>query len=305
VPHHPLLARVNGPWVSLLTLVLVIGVLWAAKAVLLPLALGIVLAFTLTPLVRQFDRWRLPRFAGVALTMLLALGAVGGIGYVVFDQFADLSAQMAKYTSSMRRKVADLHMSDDAGHPVTAPADGADAPASAAAMHAGAGTGDDALVHAATDERGAGATIVGLAARTPADQLVLEMLQAARARKDIEAVPLPLAPDQAIAQTIERHPALVCVAAISPTRGAEARNYCRHLRSALPAAKVLVLRPHPGEAEMSRSTARMKEAGADVVVASAKEAIEAIENLLADARSAVTACERQEQRASGTLATAR
>ena len=640
VPHHPLLARVNGPWVSLLTLVLVIGVLWAAKAVLLPLALGIVLAFTLTPLVRQFDRWRLPRFAGVALTMLLALGAVGGIGYVVFDQFADLSAQMAKYTSSMRRKVADLHMSDDAGlrqftrtfnrvaeqlddntaelrraqpvrvvpralspterlqeaatsifepvasavivlvlvafmlgqredlrdrfirligsenvtlttrlmdeaaqrvsqflvwqtliniafgalitaglywigvpyaalwggltavlrfvpyvgtllsalmpatlafatfpgwsetlltlglfltldlmtayfaeplvfgrrtgvssfallisalfwiwvwgpvglllatpltvciavlgrhvrslrflavifadepalmphvryyqrllardedeatalveqkqaelgivgvidhmlipalalviqhrgqdeitqedeaffldvtaetveqmtqphgteaqtDPVTAPADGADAPASAAAVHARAGTEADALVHAATDERGAGATIVGLAARTPADQLVLEMLQAARARKDIEAVPLPLAPDQAIAQTIERHPALVCVAAISPTRGAEARNYCRHLRSALPAAKVLVLRPHPGEAEMSRSTARMKEAGADVVVASAKEAIEAIENLLADARSAVTACERQEQRASGTLATAR
>ena len=44
--------RVNGAWVSLLTLVLVVAVLWAAKAVLLPLALGIILAFTLTPLVR-------------------------------------------------------------------------------------------------------------------------------------------------------------------------------------------------------------------------------------------------------------
>ena len=77
----------------LLTLVLVVGVLWAAKAILMPLALGIILAFALTPLVRLFDRWRLPRSAGVALTMLLALGAVGGIGYVVFDQFADLSTR--------------------------------------------------------------------------------------------------------------------------------------------------------------------------------------------------------------------
>ena len=87
---------------------------WAAKTVLLPLALGVILAFTLTPLVRLFDRWRLPRFAGVALTMLLALGAVGGIGYVVFDQFADLSTQVTKYTSSMRRKVAELRIGNDA-----------------------------------------------------------------------------------------------------------------------------------------------------------------------------------------------
>ena len=93
---------------------LVVAVLWAAQTVLIPLALGVVLAFLLTPLVRLFDRWRLPRSASVALTMLLALGVVGGIGYVAFDQFADLSTQVSKYTSSMRRKVADLRLGDDA-----------------------------------------------------------------------------------------------------------------------------------------------------------------------------------------------
>ena len=40
------------------TLVLVVAVLWAAKAVLVPLALGIILAFVLTPVVRLFDRCR-------------------------------------------------------------------------------------------------------------------------------------------------------------------------------------------------------------------------------------------------------
>ena len=112
-PTHPRV-RVNGVWVSLLTLVLVVAVLWAAKAILLPLALGIILAFALTPVVKLFDRNRLPRFAGVTLTMLLALGIVGGIGYVVVDQFAELSAELTRYTSSMRRKVAELRPGNDA-----------------------------------------------------------------------------------------------------------------------------------------------------------------------------------------------
>lgn len=109
-----LLARVYGPWVSLLTIVLIVAILWTAKAILLPLALGVILAFTMTPLVRWFDRMRFPRALGVALTMMLALGSVGGIGYVVFEQFAELSAEVTKYTSSMRRKVADLRFQDNA-----------------------------------------------------------------------------------------------------------------------------------------------------------------------------------------------
>jgi predicted PurR-regulated permease PerM/methanogenic corrinoid protein MtbC1 len=104
----------NGPWVTLLTLVLVVGILYTGKQVLLPMALGIVLAFVLTPLVRQFDRMHLPRFAGVALTMVLALSAVGGMGYVIYDQFAQLSGEISQYTSSMRRKVSQLRLGNDA-----------------------------------------------------------------------------------------------------------------------------------------------------------------------------------------------
>ncbi len=112
--RNKLFARIDGLWVSLLTVALIIAILWAAKTILLPLALGVILAFALTPLVRWFDRLRLPRPLGVALTMLLALSAVGGIGYVVFSQFAELSSDITKYTSSMRSKVADLRFGDDA-----------------------------------------------------------------------------------------------------------------------------------------------------------------------------------------------
>jgi predicted PurR-regulated permease PerM len=112
IKHLP--AARNGSWVPLAAVVLVVTVLWAAQAVLLPLAVGIILAFTLTPLVRLFDRIHLPRFAGVMLTMLIALGVVGGIGYVIADQFSELSEQATRYTASMRKKTADLRMGNDA-----------------------------------------------------------------------------------------------------------------------------------------------------------------------------------------------
>ncbi|MFC4310914.1 AI-2E family transporter [Steroidobacter flavus] len=114
MPQNPLPARLNGPWVTLLTLVLVVGILYTGKQVLLPMALGVVLAFVLTPLVRQFDRMHLPRIAGVTLTMVLALSAVSGMGYVVYDQFAQLSGEISQYTSSMRRKVGELRLGNDA-----------------------------------------------------------------------------------------------------------------------------------------------------------------------------------------------
>ena len=106
--------RNSRRWMVWPAVILVVGMLWVAKAVLLPLALGIVLAFTLTPLVRVFDKLRLPRFIGVFLTMALAIGAVGGVGYVVWNQFADLSTQVTNYTASMRQKVADARMGSGA-----------------------------------------------------------------------------------------------------------------------------------------------------------------------------------------------
>lgn len=114
MPHNQTLTKVSGPWGSLLAIVAITTVLILAKPVVLPLALGLILAFLLTPTVRLFDRLRLPRFVGVALTLSLALGAVGAVGYVTWAQFAELSTQVTQYTSSMRKKVGQLKLSNDA-----------------------------------------------------------------------------------------------------------------------------------------------------------------------------------------------
>ena len=557
---------------SLLTLVLVVAVLWAAKAILLPLALGIILAFALTPAVKVFDRYRLPRFAGVTLTMLLALGIVGGIGYVVVDQFAELSTQLTRYTSSMRHKVAELRPGKDAtlqqltrtvdrvteqlddnaadlrraqpvrvieprsavqrlresggsvfepiasaiivlalvafmlgqredlrdrfirllgsesvslttrlmdeatyrvsqfllwqtlinvlfgaliaaglywiGVPYAALWGGFTAvlrfvpyvgtllsvlmPASLAfatfpgwaetvqtialfltldfvtawfieplvfgrrtgvsafallisalfwiwvwgpvglllstpltvciavlgrnvrslrflavifaeepaltphirfyqrllardedeatlvVERAREELGDIGVIHevllpalllvsqhrtqneiteedelfilgminetalqiAPVDANGPAAPVIGLAARTSADQTALELLRAAVGAKSMTLIPLELSADEAVSDAIQQRPLAVCVGAISPTRGAEVRNFCRRLRGAMPETKLVVLRPLALDVDAERSSSRMQDAGADIVVTNVKDAVEAIERLL-------------------------
>ena len=61
------------------------------------------------------------------------------------------------------------------------------------------------------------------------------------------------------------------------------RKLDRRLRSAVPETRVIVLRPLALDVDVQRSSTRMHEAGADIVVATAKDAVEAIERLLAEA----------------------
>jgi DNA-binding NarL/FixJ family response regulator len=111
--------------------------------------------------------------------------------------------------------------------------------------------------------------------RTPADQLVLEMLVAALSPQSVDVVPEDFTPEQAIKCVLDKPPPLVCITAISPTRGSEVRKYCRQLRAHTPSAKILVLRPTLTE-DTTRAIERMKEAGADCVVATTQAAIDAI-----------------------------
>jgi hypothetical protein len=81
---------------------------------------------------------------------------------------------------------------------------------------------------------------------------------------------------------------LVCIVAISPTRGSEVRNYCRRLRANAPGVKILVLRPTLAESDVSRSVERLKESGADCVVTTTQEALEAVSGLLGGSQREVT-----------------
>lgn len=90
---------------SLLALIATLFALHAASAVFIPLLLGLVLSYALSPLVDQLERWRLPRALGAGL-LILSLGA--GAAWTVTtlsDDAAVLIETLPEATQKLRKLV--------------------------------------------------------------------------------------------------------------------------------------------------------------------------------------------------------
>ncbi len=87
---------------ALFTTVIVVAVLKLAQEVFVPLALAILLTFLLAPLVESLVRWRVNRGLAVILAVALGLALIGGLGTLVFNQFADLARELPSYQRQLR-----------------------------------------------------------------------------------------------------------------------------------------------------------------------------------------------------------
>ncbi len=99
-PEHPV--------VIALLIFAVIGFLSLAGEFLKPLALAILLSFALAPLAGFLERRGLPRSAAVILTILLTLGALGGITYQVGQQLTMLANDLPRYEERIKTKLKAL-----------------------------------------------------------------------------------------------------------------------------------------------------------------------------------------------------
>ena len=95
----------------MLTLILAIGALYAGRSVILPLALSVLLAFILTPLVMAVQKRGLPRVPAVLVILLLAMTLLGGIGYGVGTQVSKLANQLPDYAAQINHKIEALRAS--------------------------------------------------------------------------------------------------------------------------------------------------------------------------------------------------
>lgn len=93
---------------GLATLLAGIAALHFGKAVLMPLALAILVAFALAPLVSALERGRLNRVLAVVAVCIGIAGVAGGLGWVVARQAANLADDLPRYRTNLREKVQDL-----------------------------------------------------------------------------------------------------------------------------------------------------------------------------------------------------
>jgi predicted PurR-regulated permease PerM len=136
----------------------------------------------------------------------------------------------------------------------------------------------------------AGTTVkaLGIAAWRAQSELLLEMLavQLAGAQATLELIPLSTPPAQALARVKLLNPGVVCIAALPPDGGPFARELCHQLKALLPDLTVMAFRPDEPGVDPARAARRLKEAGADLVVATVVEASAELSRLLGPAPAA-------------------
>ena len=92
----------------LASLTLITASLYWAKAVLIPVALAIQLAFLLSPVVQAVRRIGIGHVPAVLLVVVLVFAGLGGLSWTIFQQMAQLIDDLPRYESNMKHKIADV-----------------------------------------------------------------------------------------------------------------------------------------------------------------------------------------------------
>lgn len=106
--------RPPSRFITLVTIVVVIAVLRIAEDVTIPLALALLLAFLLSPLVVRLTRW-LPRTLAIATTVTLAFAVIGGATWQISNQVLALLQELPRYEENLHQKIAALKQPEAGG----------------------------------------------------------------------------------------------------------------------------------------------------------------------------------------------
>lgn len=107
---HRNLAVLTG---TVLTVVIV-GCLYWAQAIFIPLTLAIYLAFLLGPLVNFLQRRRIARVPAVLLVVAAGAIVLGSIAWMVGHEFSSLVQELPKYKGTIQQKVQSLRQASEA-----------------------------------------------------------------------------------------------------------------------------------------------------------------------------------------------
>lgn len=97
-------------FVTFVTLLLVVFILRVAEDVVVPLAMSVLLAFLLSPLVNRLARWGLPDALAVTATGALAFAALGGLGWVVGSQAVAVMEELPRHEANIRAKLNSMQV---------------------------------------------------------------------------------------------------------------------------------------------------------------------------------------------------
>ncbi len=98
---------------SLGTVLMVLALLYFGKPVLVPIALSVLLAFILTPLVVVLEKWKLGRLAAVLLASGLAFAIIGLATWALVSQVQTLAADLPNHQHEIKTKLEAFQLRED------------------------------------------------------------------------------------------------------------------------------------------------------------------------------------------------
>jgi predicted PurR-regulated permease PerM len=93
---------------KLIVFIGLVAILYFGRPVFVPLAVAILLAFILAPLVRALNRWHLGRIPSIVAVVLIAFLIIFGLGMVLGQQVKHLAATLPEYQATLTKKIDEL-----------------------------------------------------------------------------------------------------------------------------------------------------------------------------------------------------
>jgi predicted PurR-regulated permease PerM len=98
-------SRDSASFPPVVTAVVCVAALYFARSVLVPIALAVLFAFLLAPLVNLLQKAHLGRTGPVIAVVFLMAGLLTGLGWLVFNQAISLATQIPNYRTTVSRKI--------------------------------------------------------------------------------------------------------------------------------------------------------------------------------------------------------
>ena len=92
----------------LLTVLGIVGALYVAKAVFIPLALAVLLTFVLAPPARLLRQWGVPRVPAALIVVLVAFISIMGLVLALGQQLNQLASELPKYEYTTTHKIRNI-----------------------------------------------------------------------------------------------------------------------------------------------------------------------------------------------------
>ncbi len=119
-PHHPTEPHTHPvpppsdlqtAYMASVVAAVVVSGIYFGRALLVPLALAVILAFALGPVVSSLRKLKLGHVMSVMLSVLLAVVMIGAFGAFIGTQFARLAADFPHYQTNLSQKIQSVRQS--------------------------------------------------------------------------------------------------------------------------------------------------------------------------------------------------